>query len=294
MRADGNASRGLGAIIEYVNDFHFQRAYFIPTELSASWSALLFNDEGQLLLQESDGSLIAPPLIASVICCATLSNPIGLGALNQRCVIADDAPAEAQWPSNYRFVGLREIYASAGEDLYALAGFAWQLLYFRKNNQFCSRCGSQTLTRENDWGRPCASCDAVVYPRLNPAILASVTDNDRILLVHKPGWGERYSIVAGFVDPCESLEDTVRREVKEETGVDVTDIRYVGSQPWSFPHQLMIAFTSRYVGAEIQINDTEIDDARWFTADNMPKELPQNISLSRQIIDSWLEDQRRK
>ena len=111
-------------------------------------------------------------------------------------------------------------------------------------------------------------------------------DAGRILLGHKPGWGARYSILAGFTEPGESLEDCVRREVREEADVSVTDLAYAGSQPWPYPHQLMIGFTARYAGGEVRADAEELDDARWFTRETLP-ELPSAVSLSRQMIEVW-------
>ncbi len=135
--------------------------------------------------------------------------------------------------------------------------------------------------------RRCAQCGHERFPQVSPAVLILVHDGaDRILLAHKPGWGDRYSILAGFVLPGESLEECVQREVEEEVGVRVTDLQYVGSQPWPFPHQLMIGFTARHRSGDIRIDTLELDHAAWFDANALPA-LPPPLSLSRQMIDAW-------
>jgi NAD+ diphosphatase len=127
---------------------------------------------------------------------------------------------------------------------------------------------------------------------VTPAILVLVYDEDRMLLTHKPGWGKRYSCIAGFVEPGESLEGCVQREVHEEVGLQVTDIHYVGSQPWPFPHQLMVGYTARYAAGTLHIDQQELDDARWFRADALP-EFPPPQSLAHQIIVGWLASQKK-
>ena len=136
-------------------------------------------------------------------------------------------------------------------------------------------------------GAALPDCQHSRYPQVSPAVLALVHDGaDRVLLAHKPGWGDRYSILAGFVLPGESLEECVRREVQEEVGAEVTDLVYQGSQPWPFPHQLMIGYTARYVSGDLRLDEQELDHAAWFSAAQLPS-LPPALSLSRQIIDAW-------
>jgi len=117
-------------------------------------------------------------------------------------------------------------------------------------------------------------------------VLALVYNGEHILLSHKPGWGKRYSVFAGFVEPGESLEGCVSREVAEEAGITVTDITYFGSQPWPFPSQLMVAFQARYASGEPQPDLQELDDVRWFHVDALPN-LPGSLSLSYQLIKTW-------
>src|SRR5437660_1795230 len=143
-----------------------------------------------------------------------------------------------------------------------------------------------------EWRRSCTGCVNERYPMVSPAVLALVHDGgDRILLAHKPGWGARRSILAGFALPGESLEECVHREVLEEAGVRVGDLAYFGSQPWPFPHQLMIGFFSKYIAGTIEIDAEELEGADWHDYRRLPP-LPPPLSLSRQMIDAWAHTRR--
>jgi NAD+ diphosphatase len=213
--------------------------------------------------------------------------PVYLGTLGGVPCLACEVGREAAVPPGLRALGLRALFGQLDDAAYGLAGYAAQLLYWQRTSRYCPACGGPTEAAAGDWGRRCAACGHTRYPSVSPAILALVHDGDRVLLAHKPGWGKRYSILAGFVEPGESLEECVRREVHEEAGVAVTDLVYAGSQPWPYPSQLMIGYTARYAGGALRIDDKELDDAAWFHFDALP-ELPPPLSLSRQIIDAWV------
>jgi NAD+ diphosphatase len=173
------------------------------------------------------------------------------------------------------------------DDLLSLGGVAMQALYWESTSGHCPRCGERTERIEGEWGKRCPRCQYEHYPHLHPAVIVLVRDGDRCLLARKAGWAPgRYALVAGFVDNGESLEATVAREVKEEVGVDVTDIQYVGSQNWPFPSQLMIGFVARYAGGEVTIDPDELEDARWFPAGALPAG-PSRHSIARFIIDHY-------
>ena len=221
----------------------------------------------------------------------TLGQPVYLGTLGGLPCLTADYPPEAELPPGWRALGLRALFGHVSEDEYSLAGYAWQLLYWQRTSRFCPLCGGPTEPVGGDWGKRCTNCAHVRYPQISPAILALVHDGDNILLTHKPGWGPMFSIIAGFVEPNESLEECVHREVLEEVGLEVDSVSYRGSQPWPFPHQLMIGFFARYVSGDPLPDPTELDDARWFHVDDLPM-IPQPISLSRQLIDAWIQSRR--
>jgi NAD+ diphosphatase len=193
----------------------------------------------------------------------------------------------------WRRVGLRALFGMVDEAEYTLAGYATQLLHWRRVSRFCPACGQPTDPVENTWGRKCVACGHTAYPHVSPAVLVLVHDgHDRVLLASKSGWGTRYSILAGFVEPGESLEECAAREVFEEAGVPVADLEYAGSQPWPFPHQVMVGFFARFAGdhrptqADLRLDETELARADWFRAGALP-DLPPPLSLSRQMIDRW-------
>jgi NAD+ diphosphatase len=157
------------------------------------------------------------------------------------------------------------------DELLSLGGMAMQLLWWESTSGHCPRCGEATVRIRGEWGKQCPRCRYEHYPHLHPAVITLVRDGSRVLLARKAGWAPgRYALVAGFVDNGESLEGAVAREVKEEVGVDITDVQYVGSQNWPFPSQLMIGFVARYAGGEIAIDKEELEDARWFDCDKLP------------------------
>jgi len=177
----------------------------------------------------------------------------------------------------------------SAEELQA-ARFASHLLFWDRNTRFCGVCGAPTTDKPDERAKLCTdpSCNAVFYPKISPAVIVAILDKDRILLAHNRRFVSKfYSLIAGFVEIGESLEDCVHREVREEVGVEVTNIRYFGSQPWPTPDSLMIGFLADYAGGEVQIQDDELHDARWFSPPDMPQ-LPPSDSIARKIL-RWYE-----
>ncbi len=216
-----------------------------------------------------------------------------IGTLDGVPCMACEVGAEFVVPTEWLALSLRELYSRVDEIGYNLASYAMQLLYWRHTSNFCPVCGHVPHDEVGTWGRRCPNCGHTAYPHVTPAILALVHDGERMLLTHKPGWGKRYSCIAGFVEPEESLEECVRREVFEEVGLEVADIRYVGSQSWPFPHQLMVGYTARLVGGTLQPDEQELDDAQWFSIDNQP-EMPPPFSLAYRIIQGWVKETRQR
>lgn len=212
---------------------------------------------------------------------------IHIGILDQQDCFAAELPSDSPVPEGWQAQSIRSLFAFFDEATVGVIGYAAQIIYWQRTSRFCGVCGSPRGPLGRDMARTCTGCGHTSYPRVSPAVLVLIHDGDKILLAQKPGWGKRYSIIAGFVDPNESLEDCVRRETQEEVGLEVDSLHYLGSQPWPFPHQLMVAFSARYVGGKIKLEEDELSDAQWFSPDNLP-ELPPPISLSRQVIDAWL------
>lgn len=205
-----------------------------------------------------------------------------------RCYTAEMGGA-TEPPEGMAFRGLRSIHGSMDESLFKIAFRALHTIEWDRTDQFCSRCGSRNRFKSDERAKECPQCGHVSFPRISPAIIVLVEHNGKALLARSPRFKEGlFSVLAGFVEPGEALEDAVRREVKEETGIDVKNIRYFGSQPWPFPDSLMIGFTAEYAEGEIRIDTNEILDARWFSAEEMP-EIPGKISISRALIDWFLD-----
>lgn len=210
--------------------------------------------------------------------------PLYLGTLDgQHCYTAA-MPEDTALPEGWRTVGLRDLFAQVDGTLAALSGRALQILQWDHNHRFCSRCGTAMQAREDEHARVCPACRFTTYPLVSPAVMVLVTRGRELLLARKAEWAPgRYSAIAGFVEPGEMLEDTVRRETREEVGVEVGNIRYFGSQPWPFPHSLMVAFVADYAGGPVRPDGVEIEEARWFDAGALPH-LPPSISISRRLI----------
>lgn len=249
-------------------------------------------EAGKLIVSRRDGGTSLPDSEELRAAGRADGAPAYFGDLDGRPVLAQEREPGARLPEPLTLLGLRELYGVLSDEHYSIAGYASQILYWLNTSRYCPVCGHTTESREGDWGRACPDCGHVGYPRVSPATLILIHDNGRILLGHKKDWGDRYSILAGFVEPGESLEECVRREAFEEAGVEIDNLAYFGSQPWPYPHQLMVGFTARLASGEIRVDGVELDDARWFAADSLPT-LPPPLSLSRQMIDTWARRQGR-
>jgi NAD+ diphosphatase len=200
--------------------------------------------------------------------------------------LADGAAA----PAGMSWMGLRALYTVLDDAHFALAGRALQLVAWDRTHQYCGRCGTPTQPKPDERARICPTCKLTAYPRLAPAVMALVHRRNRgkneLLLGRSPHFPPgMYSALAGFVEPGESLEQCLAREVREEVGVRIHNIRYFASQPWPFPHSLMIAFVAEWRDGEIAPQASEIEDAKWFDVLQLPK-LPSRISIARRLIDA--------
>ena len=209
-----------------------------------------------------------------------------LGLLGDLHCYAAEAEAESEEPEGWGWIGLRNLFGAIDDDLFSLAGRAAQLLEWERTHQFCGACGSRMQPHAVERALECPQCRLIAYPRISPAIMALVRDGDRLLLGRSRHFRRgSFSVLAGFLEPGETLEQCVAREVREEVGVEVKNVRYFASQPWPFPHQMMIAFFSDYAGGELRVDPVELEDARWFDIQNLPP-IPGKISLARRLIDA--------
>jgi NAD+ diphosphatase len=243
----------------------------------------------------------APPEVALPHC----AHPNSLGMMpariqylgvlgGQHCFAAELAAGVAA-PQGWVWQGLRALFGALDDAQFALAGRALQIIEWDRTHQFCGACGAGTVARNSERSRECPGCGLVAYPRLAPAVMGLVRRKRELLLARSPRFAKGvYSALAGFVEPGETLEQCLEREVYEEVGIRVRDVRYFASQPWPFPHSLMIAFFAEHDTGEIQIDGAEIEDARWFDVENIENlpRLPARISIARRLIDAAIGEMR--
>jgi len=212
------------------------------------------------------------------------------GAAGFAAVMVDRVPQELE-PVSLRMLG-----PSIAADEASLAVHAVGIARWHQTHQFCANCGVATEMAEAGHTRVCPSCGTHHFPRTDPAVIMLITDgDDRALLGRQPVWPEgRFSTLAGFVEPGETLDDAVRREVMEEVGITVGEVTYAGSQPWPFPSSLMLGFFGRALSTDITVDDNEIAEARWFTREQVTEMtaasellLPPNVSISRWLLQKW-------
>ena len=283
----------------YVPGQNYRRAEF-SAELSADRSAARQADAlwfvfcgGELLLREHAGALALPrqrELAANKNVQLNQELSLFLGALDGHACHA--ASVAANHPhEGWRWIGLRQVFGLLPEAQFALAGRALQLLEWDRSHRYCGACGTATVHRDSERSRECPACALVAYPRLSPAVMCLVRRGDQLLLARSPRFpAGMYSALAGFVEPGETLEQCVQREVLEEVGIQVGKLRYFASQSWPFPHSLMIAFFGEYESGEITVDGIEIETAAWFSPSQLPP-LPANISIARKLIEAALMSQ---
>jgi NAD+ diphosphatase len=190
-------------------------------------------------------------------------------------------------PEGMAFKDLKSLHEFLDEDIYLLAGKAIQITTCDRNHQFCGRCGASTETSEYEIAKVCPECGLRSYVRLSPAVITAIIKDGKILMAKHGYHRGMYSLIAGFVEPGETLEEAVERETMEEVGLKVKNIKYFSSQPWPYPHSLMVAFTAEYDSCEIKVDGKEITDAGWFSPDNIPL-IPSKLSIARELIDWFI------
>lgn len=265
---------------------NFIRAYPNGERLSAPGLWLIWQGQGVIMSTQGlpSGAHVLLDLIDD-------SRVLHLGALNTQPVFAVQLPEETALPAGHRALGLRDLHGRLSDEHYALAGYSAQLLLWQKQANYCMVCGNPLAQIIGEWGKKCASCGYTIYPPVSPCTITLIHAGERMLMTHKDGWGTRFGLVAGFVEPGESLEECLVREVREEVGVEVSEISYFRSQPWPYPHQVMCGYFAKYVSGEIRLDPNELDDARWFHVDEIlsgTPTIPPPLSIARQLIDHWV------
>lgn len=249
---------------------------------SALWFIL---DNGRLLTKINTDQFCIPDTADLEALQIAPSCVLYLGSLDGQSCYAGALETESFSDANFKLNNLRTLFGLIPDELIWIAGRANQLIYWHLTHRYCGKCGHETLDKVDERAKLCPRCQHVNYPRLSPAVIVAIIKNNRILLARNRRFKMPfYSVLAGFVEPGESLEECVRREIKEEVGITVKNVRYFGSQPWPFPDSLMIAFVADYAAGEIVVDRSEIIEAAWFSKKNLPK-IPPKISIARQLID---------
>lgn len=264
---------------------HYQPHFKAPPQRGAS--ALWFAFDSGKILVRMDGDLPSLP-----VCAHPADHGLEvvqehyLGTYGgEHCYAAELARQQIP-PNGHTLLGLRDMLGHIDDTLAGISGRAAQILEWNRNHKFCGRCGGETVPRQDERARTCVPCKRTSYPPVAPVIMVLIKDGRKLLLARKVGWGNtRYSALAGFVEPGETLESTVIRETREEVGVEIKNIQYFGSQPWPFPNNLMIAFTADYAGGPVKPDGVEIEEATFFDVDDLPN-LPPGISISRRMINT--------
>ncbi len=283
-------------LFERAGDKHvFVSQIVLPEQVSAEQNWFLFQGE-RLIGWEAEKGLL--PLVISDPCAVGLEplrkQYLGFWATGDEPVhcFSGEVAEDAALPAGLTAVDLRSLFGVWDERWIGLAGRAKQIAQWDRDHQYCSRCGAPTESVTGERARRCPQCGLSSYPRISPAIIIAVTRltaaGEQILLARNHRFpAGRYSIIAGFVEAGETLEECAAREVQEEVGLRIDNIRYFGSQSWPFPNSLMIGMTADYAGGEVALEESEIADAQWFLPHSMPQ-LPPKTSIARRLIDAYL------
>jgi NAD+ diphosphatase len=276
-----------GAALDRAGERRADAAWLAERAADPASRAVAVTDGGVVL----EGDRLARFPLAAL---ADAGEPVLLGLRDGVALFA----VAVEEPPAGRVANLREAAALLAQDEGALAAYASALLNWHRAHPCCSRCGARTNVAEAGFVRACPNCGAQHHPRTDPVVIMLVIRGDEVLLGRQPTWPPgRYSALAGFVEPGESLEEAVAREVFEESGVEVTRARYLASQPWPFPSSLMLGFFADHAAGEPDAGDGELDDARWFARAELEAaaagrgdvHLPPPLAIARRLIDTWLE-----
>ncbi len=243
----------------------------------------------ELLVQAADaaGTIDVPLLDDPADLGFTMSRRQYLGTIDGTPVWSAELEEGTEADHGWSFLGLRELHGQLPESLYSLAGRAAQIVAWDRDHRFCGRCGTATETLPGERARVCPSCGLTSYPRLSPAVIVLIERGNQVLLARNHRFPSgRFGLIAGFVEPGETLEEAVAREVREEAAMELADVRYFGSQPWPFPHAIMIGFTARHRGGEPHPDGEELAEAAFFSLDALPL-VPPRLSIARRLLDTW-------
>ncbi len=267
----------------------FKKSVRPPENIHSAGYYFIYDDNSIFVNIEKDQIQI-PLLDIKAAIDLKLKAPCFIGKLSDHPCYSVHAPDNFK-DKGFKPVNIRALIDRVESCLWAVACYARQIHDWNLNFKYCGKCGYRTERKTDEHVRICPRCSLVCYPRISPAVIIAVVRDDKILLANGVNFPDKkmFSVLAGFVEPDETLEQCVAREVFEETGIKVKDIRYFGSQPWPFPDSLMIGFTATYDSGELNINFNELAEAHWFTSGNLPL-IPSSYTIARQLIDWFVKN----
>lgn len=265
----------------------------VAPEQDAAIPFLFLFQQNNLLVKKQDIGYTIPDLNDLSYLESELSGKLYIGSLDGHSCYTSRYPEDRVLPDGMELLGLRQLHEQIDSSILQAAFRAVQIVVWDETHRFCGVCGKATVKKTDEHAKVCFECGQIFYPRISPAVIVAITRGDRLLLARNknfvPGL---YSVLAGFVEVGENLEECVKREIREEVGIEVKNIKYFGSQPWPFPNSLMLAFTAEYESGEIRPDGSEIAEAGWFSVEEIPK-IPGKLSVSRKLIDWFIEKYQR-
>lgn len=250
----------------------------------------------KILLFPAQGTIPSEHQIAPLL--PVLNHVHALGHVNGQPITCAALPLDYPMQSlgqDAQFLPLRQAFELLDETWFGIVVKAYSVVNWDRNHQFCGRCGGKTIHKLGLFERFCPNCTLAFYPRISPSIIVLIRRGDDILMARSPHFLPGvYGLVAGFVEPGETLEEAVHREVKEEVSVNVRSLRYIASQAWPFPDSLMVGFFAEYESGDILIDNHEIEDAGWYHYDALPIHSLTRISIARKLIDQFIVEVKRE
>jgi NAD+ diphosphatase len=254
-------------------------------KISSQTPCLFYQGDRILVLKQQDNFIL--PDYQQLNFILNTQSVFFMDAYDNTALLVADL-ADIKIPETFSFENTRDIYHYFNNAQRSWIAKTFGYVHWYRNHRFCGRCAQENSLDTDEYAMVCPRCHIHFYPKVNPSMIVLVHKGSEILLARSPHFSPgTFSVLAGYVAPGETLEQTVMREVKEEVNIEVKNIRYHTSQSWPFPDTLMLGFYAEYAGGEIQIDNKEIEAAAWFTADNLPP-LPRSISIARQLIDGFL------
>ncbi|MGB3620562.1 NAD(+) diphosphatase [Ketobacter sp. MCCC 1A13808] len=246
--------------------------------------------QGRILMLQDQHGLVIPQIDRFSFLGIPHKGTHYLGQMQGMHCFTTELESDSELPHPFSLHELRRLSMMVDTEWFMVAGRARQIVEWDANHQFCGRCGTQTVHHEVDRAKLCPQCGHTQYPRISPCIIVLVTKGEDILLARSASFPPGlFSTLAGFVEAGETLEMTVHREIKEEVGITVKNLKYKGSQPWPFPHSLMVGFHAEYAGGSFVFEDEEIEEAAWWPVTSLPM-IPPVGSIARSLIDTYVKE----